>query len=44
MRKLASVETFLKEKNQVYNRLQPDAENGRGANKMSYKPVDPKDI
>lgn len=42
-RRLSTAE-FLKEKKQVYNRLQPDAKNGRGANSLSYKPVNPEDV
>jgi hypothetical protein len=44
MRKLSTAE-FLKEKNQVYHKLQPDAKSSaRGDNKLSYRPVDPKDV
>lgn len=39
-----STAEFLKENNQVYNKLQPDAKNGRGANKLSYKPINPDEV
>jgi hypothetical protein len=43
-RRKLSTQDFLKEQNQVYSKLQPDRENGRGANSLSYKPIDPKRI
>lgn len=36
-----SSQAFLKEQNQVYRRLQPDAEQGLGADSLSYQHIDP---